>query len=395
MSMDLLRLSECCLSISDGDHQPPPKSEEGIPFITISNINEFNEIDFSECMYVSEDYYLKLSKNRRAQPGDILYSVVGSFGIPILIKNEEPFVFQRHIAILRPDTRKVMPEYLYFLMKNPIFYKMADAYAVGTAQRTIGLTSLRRLKVMLPSMERQKRVVDKLMPYDLLIQNNNKQIRLLEENVEQLYKEWFIRLRFPHNKDLGFQKVNPRGWIIEGRREMLIPREWHIGNLNELGCFIRGKNITAEEMEEGDIPVISAGIKPSGFHNEANVFGKSITVSASGANAGYLKYHLSDIWAADCSYYQDKEQLWFVYCTLHYLERVINNLQCGSAQPHVYPKHLNNIDVIIPTSEVINSFCKLVSPIFEEVHMIQLKNRELIQQRDSILPRLMGGKINV
>lgn len=148
-------------------------------------------------------------------------------------------------------------------------------------------------------------------------------------------------------------------------------------------------------MIDGEIPVISAGLQPSGYHNKANVYGDSLTISASGANAGYLKYHLSDIWAADCSYYQNAENLWFVYSSLRFLQPVISNLQCGAAQPHVYPKHINRLQILIPDDDTISAYCELVKPIFDEIRILQNKNEMLIKQRNMILPRLMGRRLKV
>ena len=96
--MSQMRLNDCCISISDGDHLPPPKSESGVPFITISNIDPVNNtIDFTNCMSVPDTYYDSLLEFRKPKDGDILYSVVGSFGIPLLIKDDRKFVFQRHM----------------------------------------------------------------------------------------------------------------------------------------------------------------------------------------------------------------------------------------------------------------------------------------------------------
>lgn len=133
MSWDKVKLADCCLSISDGDHQPPPKAVSGVPFVTIANINKSNQFDFSDTMFVPKDYYDRLDSKRKAQVGDILYSVVGSFGIPVLIKEERPFVFQRHIAILRPNER-INSAFLYYTMLSRDFYAKADAAAIGAAQ---------------------------------------------------------------------------------------------------------------------------------------------------------------------------------------------------------------------------------------------------------------------
>ena len=176
---------------------------------------------------------------------------------------------------------------------------------------------------------------------------------------------------------------------------MVIPEDWHFGELKELGEFVRGRNITAAQMEDGEVPVISAGLEPSGYHNKSNVKGESITISASGANAGFLKYNLSDIWAADCSYYQNDDYLWFVYSSLKYLQPVLSNLQCGAAQPHVYPKNINKLQIIIPTEDIIKMYCEIVKPIFEEIGVISKKTELMSKQKQLLLPRLMSGKLKI
>ena len=123
MSWEKVKLGDCCISIADGDHQPPPKAESGVPFVTIANIVS-NKFDFSDTMYVPQEYYDKLDSKRKPKQGDILYSVVGSFGIPVLMKEDREFVFQRHIAILRPNTEMVLPGFLYYTMLSRDFYNI-------------------------------------------------------------------------------------------------------------------------------------------------------------------------------------------------------------------------------------------------------------------------------
>ena len=150
MNWEKAKLSECCVSISDGDHQPPPKASNGIAFVTISNINRLNQFDFENVMYVPYEYYEELDSKRKAISGDVLYSVVGSFGIPVLIRdNTPPFVFQRHIAILRTDVT-LDSRFLYYTMRSRDFFARADAAAIGAAQRTISLAALRKMEISLP-----------------------------------------------------------------------------------------------------------------------------------------------------------------------------------------------------------------------------------------------------
>ena len=164
MSWEEKKLSDCCISIADGDHQAPPKADSGIPFVTISDINANNQFDFTNTMFVPQAYYDSLDNKRKAQNGDVLYSVVGSFGIPVYIKETVPFVFQRHIAILRPNDT-ILPQFLYYTMLSRDFYMMADAAALGAAQRTISLTALRNMKISVPPMDVQEKIVGVLSAY--------------------------------------------------------------------------------------------------------------------------------------------------------------------------------------------------------------------------------------
>lgn len=266
----------------------------------------------------------------------------------------------------------------------------------GSSQPSVNREDLFRIKTKLPQKRTQTDIGKIAYNYDQVICNNDMQIKLLEVIAENLYKEWFVRFRFPNHKKSRFEFQNPRGWMLSTcDSKMRIPIGWKYDELINIAEFKRGKNVTAAEMIEGDIPVISAGLNPSGYHNEANVFGKNITVSSSGANAGYLSYHLSDIWAADCSYYQSDSNLWFVYNALKFLQPVISNMQVGSAQPHVYAKTINKLSTIIPPNELIELYCEKVNPIYEQIRLLTLANENLVKQRDALLPRLMSGKLNL
>jgi type I restriction enzyme S subunit len=126
---------------------PPPKSPTGVPFITIGNIvKETRTIDFSDTFTVPHTSYDALKENRRPRKGDVLFTVTGSFGIPVIVTTEEPFCFQRHIAMVRPrqDTDSA---WLYYALLSPHVFRQADEAATGTAQRTVSLKVLRSLRV--------------------------------------------------------------------------------------------------------------------------------------------------------------------------------------------------------------------------------------------------------
>ena len=153
-----VRLIDLCKSISDGDHQPPPQVPNGIPFLVISNVSS-GTIDFSNTRYVPRDYFESLSEDRVAEDGDILFTVTGSYGIPVKVNCNEQFCFQRHIALLK---LLIEWDYLFYVLKSPVIKSQCDATATGTAQKTVGLKSLRNMLLPLPPLAEQKRVVAKL-----------------------------------------------------------------------------------------------------------------------------------------------------------------------------------------------------------------------------------------
>lgn len=136
---------DLCECITDGDHMPPPKAKTGIPFVMISNINK-NTINWNSVHYVGEDYYNSIGDKRTPRYGDVLYTVTGSYGIPIKVDFRKKFCFQRHIALLRPN-EKVSQDFLFYALQTPMVYLQATKKATGTAQKTVGLTVLRDMDI--------------------------------------------------------------------------------------------------------------------------------------------------------------------------------------------------------------------------------------------------------
>ncbi|EBP3940648.1 restriction endonuclease subunit S [Salmonella enterica subsp. enterica] len=152
-------LKSICTSISDGDHQAPPKSETGIPFLVISDVNK-GQIDFENVSrWVPESYYESLKEIRKPFQNDILYTVTGSYGIPVIVNTTKPFCFQRHIAIIKPNSSLIDYKFLAFYLESPQIFKHASDVATGTAQKTVSLSSLRNFELSVPSLEEQAEIV--------------------------------------------------------------------------------------------------------------------------------------------------------------------------------------------------------------------------------------------
>ena len=152
------RLEDYVFSVTDGDHQAPPNVSKGIPFLVISNIAD-GSLDFSNTRYVPEEYYEKIQMERKPKRGDILFSVTGSYGIVVNIKTDRQFCFQRHIGLIKPT---ISNEYLSFVLKSNYIKSLCDKLATGTAQKTVGLDTLRSLYVPIAPIEEQERIVAKI-----------------------------------------------------------------------------------------------------------------------------------------------------------------------------------------------------------------------------------------
>lgn len=378
MSWRKITLEDICISIADGDHQPPPKSDNGIPFVTISNITNTNKLDFTDTMFVSQEYYDNLNDKRRAHTGDILYSVVGSFGIPVFIDKEQKFVFQRHIAILRPDPQKIVPRFLYYMMLSRDFYMKADTVALGAAQRTISLTALRKMEMEVPPYNVQEKIVKILKPFDDLIENNQKQIKLLEEAAQRLYKEWFVDLRFP-----GYEKVK----IVNG-----VPEGWSRRKVTDFLEVKYGKD--HKILEDGDIPAYGSG----GIIRKVKSIlysGESILIPRKGS-LNNIMYVTGDFWTIDTMFFSKPRMdniLKYTYLFLKGIDMYSFNI--GAAVPSMTVKILDGIDILQPDEKTLLRFEKIMNPIFRKIEILGTQTEMVQETRDRLLPKLINGEIEV
>lgn len=404
------KLNDLCLSITDGDHQAPPKAKSGIPFITISNLDSaLNAINFAECSFVPEEYYDSLSESRRPKRDDILYSAVGSFGIPILVKDDSPFVFQRHIAILRPNSN-VCPAYLAYVMKSREFYHWADNVAIGAAQRTVTLKQLREKEITLPDVKTQERIAGVLSAYDELIENNRKQIKLLEEAAQRLYKEWFIDLRFP-----GYEAVPadtetglPDGWksvhladIVSKVRTGLNPRKNFVLGQGS-NYYITIKNMSnndvylddrCDRVDDEAIELINrrsdlqlGDVLFSAVGTIGRVYLVSIPLGNWNVNESIFTLRANEL--------VSKEFLYLLLLSFD-LQQYCKANSHGVAQPGIRMADLKQFELKLPDAALMREFTAQVGPLIKLAQSFKENAKRLQEARDRLLPKLMSGEIEV
>lgn len=399
MSWKKAKLSECCQSISDGDHQAPLKSNKGIPFVTISNIKD-NSFDFTNCMHVPQSYYDNLLAKRKPQKGDILYSVVGSFGIPVLIKENVKFTFQRHIAILRPNPHIVEPAYMYYSMLSKAFFLQADAAAIGAAQRTISLSSLQNLTINLPDLPTQRRIASILSAYDDLIENNRRQIKLLEEAAQRLYREWFVELRFPGHESVKVVDGVPEGWMkgtVDNIVKLLSGYPFKSSEYVSSGKYrlITIKNVKDGEFSPDNVDYIDQ--LPDKVPSHCILTEGDILLSLTG-NIGRVcivngyNYLLNQRVAKLQTLHPA-----YAYCMFRSKEMLnkMTALSNGVAQQNLSPIRAEKIRILIPSSNLLFQFKNIVEPIISQIILLNNQITFACEARDRLLPELMDGEMEV
>ena len=360
--------------------------EKGIPFYRQKEIiDKKNKNSIISPLFISVDTYNEIKKKFGVPvKGDLLITAVGvTLGIPYVVDDENFYFKDGNLIWLSNFKENINSKYIYYWIISDIGQKAMWSRVIGSAQPALTIDTIKQFEMPVPTYSLQNKIVKILESYDHLIENNQKQIKLLEEAAQRLYKEWFVDLRFP-----GYETTP----IIDG-----VPKGWDIGFMCDIAVFQRGQTITQAQVIDGDTPVVAGGIEPAYYHNKANTVAPVITVSASGANAGFTRLYNVDVFASDCSFVDSRatEYLYFVYGFLKNHKEVVKSLQKGSAQPHVYAKDINNIMVIIPDKQILSSYCNCIKLYFEKIKILQDQIKKLAEARDRLLPKLMSGELEV
>lgn len=381
-----VRLGDVCSKITDGSHFSPKAQTEGYPMLSVKDMRAY-DFDFSNCKKISYEDYLKMERDGCVpQIGDVLVAKDGSYLKEIFIcKEQREIALLSSIAIFRPNSQLIDSRFLCYCLKSPRVYNYISLNCVsGSALPRIILKDFKGVNIRVPSLDDQRRIANILSSLDRKIELNNKINADLEEMAQAIFKNWFVD--FEPFKD---------GKFMDSELGM-IPEGWKVGRLGELCDFKRGKNLLTKNAIDEGVPVVAGGLEPSCYHNVANTGAPVITVSGSGANAGFMRMYHVPVWASDCSFIDIScENFYFVYCFLKVNSKLLKHAQTGAVQPHVKPSDIHDFELVIPDKESIYDFQDKVKPFFDKIASIQKENSRLSLLRDTLLPRLMSGEIEV
>lgn len=381
-------------------------TESGIPFFRSKEIIDlFNKNKIATELFISKDRYNEIkSKFGVPEKDDMLLTSVGSIGIPYLVKSSDKFYFKDgNLTWFRNYNRKlIVPLYLYLWTTSSVGKETLMRLSMGAAQPALTISRLKNLSLNLPSVSVQQKIASILSAYDRLIENNTRRIRLLEQMAENLYKEWFVRFRFPGHENVEMVNGLPKGW----ERTKLIK------NIKTSSGGTPSRN-KSEYYKNGDIPWIKTGelqdcilinteecITEDAVNNSsAKIFPKGTLLMAMyGVNVG--KLGISEIEATcnqACCVFTPKH-VDYKYYLFHYFKSIreyLLSISFGAAQQNLSQELIKAIKVLFPDEKTNISFVKEVEPLFREISIIQQQNQLLTRQRDLLLPRLMSGKLEV
>lgn len=358
----------------------------GVKLIGVSNFGNRFSPDYEELQEINRKF-VRIGDYLRN--GDIIFvrsnGNKGLVGRCMLIKDIlQPVTFSGFCIRARiKNTREHDPTFFTYYFKSAAFRKAISGNAVGANIQNLSQERLSNYIACVPDVVSQRKIANILSTYDILIENNQKQIKLLEEAAQRLYKEWFVDLRFPGHE------TTP---IVDG-----VPEGWTWGTLADIAVFRRGKTITKDQVKAGIIPVVAGGLEPAYYHDTPNTNVPVVSVSGSGANAGFTRMYHTKVWASDCSYIDaavTKNTAW-VYCFLKGNKASIDAMQKGAAQPHVYAKDLNAMKALFPDDKLMEQFRVIADPMFTRIGKLDMQIKRLAEARDRLLPKLMSGEIEV
>ena len=261
------------------------------------------------------------------------------------------------------NSETCLPQYLYYLFsKNNLRY--LDS---GSAQSQITISDLEKVEIEVPSLERQKNIVSILSSIDDKIKENN----AINNNLEQQAFALF---------DSYFPSVNDGPMTIG---DYIIPK--------------RGKNLLSKDAIYGNVPVVAGGLEPATYHNASNTTSPVLTISASGANSGFVRLWNMPVWSSDSSFIDSTmtDDVYFWYVMLKKRQKEVYDSQTGSAQPHIYPQHIAVMPVKNLEENSIKHFTEQVTPLFQMIGANNEESLSLSQLRDALLPKLMSGELDV
>lgn len=399
-------LQELCLNITDGKHGDcENEGNSGYYFISCKDIFD-GQINYKNARQITKADFEETHKRTMLEVDDILLTNSGTIGRMAFVTDREATTkttFQKSVAIIKPDKQKVLPRYLYYQLQNcvPQFINSSN----GSAQKNLLLSTMRTFQIEIEeNREKQEKIANTLSAYDDLIENNQKQIKLLEEAAQRLYKEWFVDLRFPGHENTKIVDGVPEGWKKNCAEKFF---EITIGKTpprTEKRCFTTGKNgipwVSIADMGNSGMFVLNTAENLTDDaikQYNVKVIPKNTVLLSFKLTVGRVAIAPNDICTNEAiAHFKgrrecEREYIYFYLKNFHYDELG----STSSISKAVNSKIIKAMPFIMPSEKLLKEYSSKTKDIFDLIICKQKMDNDLKIARDRILHKLMSGEMEV
>ena len=403
MKWETYKLKQLCSEIVDCVNKTAPTSDVPTPYkmLRTSDIRE-GKINLENLNCVTKEVYEKWTRRGKLQKGDVIFTREAPLGEVGLVREEKNYFLGQRLVLFRAndkicDGRFLMYSLLWHDNKQAIISK-----GVGSTVAHLRVPECKNIEIKAPDLDIQHRIVDILSAYDDLIENNQKQIKLLEEAAQRLYKEWFVDLRFPGHENTKIVDGVPEGWnwckledaiqldpkvtLTKERMKQFIP----MSALSTSSMVLDESQFTETTSNSG-----------SKFQNGDTLLAR-ITPCLENGKTAYVSGLKSDEGAVGSTEYIvmraktiNSYMVYLLARTDDFRQSAINSMSGSDGRQRVKSDKLKMLDYLHPTSELVEKFENVEEPIFEKIYRLSKQMQQAKQARDLLLPKLMSGEVEV
>jgi type I restriction enzyme S subunit len=379
-----VRLGEHCTKIGSGATPRGGESvylEEGVAFIRSQNV--YNGHFTNEGLAYLGDEHAEQLRGVTVESGDILLNITGDSEARSCLVPDDilPSRVNQHVAIIRPNPDDFDSRVLGYYLISPFMQEtMLSLAGSGGTRKALTKEMIEHFEVPRPPRAVQGRIADILSGYDDLIENNRRRMALLEDAARHLYREWFVRLRFPGHEHARITKGVPEGWERTGFENAIVLQ--------------RGFDLPVQAREDGEVPIYgSTGI--NGFHNKAKVTGPGVVTGRSGT-LGEVHYIPGDFWPLNTALWiKEFRRVTPLFSLFLMREMDLKQYNGGVSVPTLDRKTVHKVEILVPAKNLLLIFDEFATPLFDQIGTLTLQTQKLRAARDLLLPRLMSREIAV
>lgn len=359
----------------------PPTSNREYYGTEYKFIKPTDMVEGQRFVSTTEEYYSELAYQKYKKcllpPKTPCVVTIGSLGKKMCLTDTECFTNQAVNAVI--PNKENDGEFLYYAFKASVlaYVKQLDS-GTTSGRENVSKSSFSKIKVRVPPLPTQQKIASILSAYDNLIQNYKKQIEALQTAASELYKEWFVRFRFPRYQNAKFENGIPEGWKIE--------------RLTKLVGIKYGKDHS--KLDDGNIPVYGSG----GIMRYCNkaLYDKETVLIPRKGSLNNIMYANRPLWTVDTMFYSIMLRKNFAKYLYYVLSKIdMESFNAGAALPSMTTEILSHFKIIVPDNKTLELFDNKIALIFTQIDNLQQQIANLTQQRDLLLPRLMSGKLEV